>query len=92
MHINKYKAAGPLPDYEPTRTRQLLLHKKQIAYLQGKSMEKGLTIVPIAVYNKKRKLKIEIAVVKGKKTHDKRETIKKREAERDVMRDIKSAR
>ncbi len=86
MHINKYKAAGPLPDYDPTHTRQLLLHKKQIAYLQGKSMEKGLTIVPLQVYTKQRLLKIEVAVARGRKTYDKREVIKKRELKRELDR------
>lgn len=86
MHIAKYKPAGPLPDYDPTHTRELLLHKKEIAYLQGKSMEKGLTIVPLRVYTKQRLLKIEVAVAKGKKTFDKRETIKKRELKRELDR------
>ncbi len=86
MHINKYKAAGPIPDYDPTHTRQLLLHKKEIAYLQGKSMEKGLTIVPLQVYTKQRLLKIEVAVARGKKTYDKREVIKKRELKRELDR------
>src|SRR3989338_4458992 len=86
MHINKYKAAGPLPDYDPTHTRQLLLHKKEIAYLQGKAMEKGLTIVPLSVYTKQRLLKIEVAVARGRKTFDKREVIKKRELKRELDR------
>ena len=84
MHINKYKAAGPLPDYDPTHSRQLLLRKKQIAYLQGKSMEKGLTIVALRVYTKQRLIKLEIAVARGRKTYDKREVIKKRELKREL--------
>src|SRR3989338_7308020 len=86
MHINKYKPAGPMPDYDPTRSRPLLLHKKQIAYLQGKTMEKGLTIVPLRVYTKQRFLKIEVAVAQGKKTYDKLEAIKKRELKRELDR------
>ncbi|TSC84904.1 MAG: SsrA-binding protein [Parcubacteria group bacterium Gr01-1014_13] len=86
MHINKYKPAGPMPDYDPTHTRQLLLHKKEIAYLQGKSMEKGLTILPLQVYTKQRLLKIEVAVARGKKTYDKREAIKSRELKRELDR------
>lgn len=86
MHINKYKPAGPLPDYEPTRTRQLLLRKKEIAYLQGKSMEKGLTIVPLRVYTKQRLLKIEIAVARGRKTFDKRAVLKERDIKREIVR------
>lgn len=86
MHITKYKPAGPLPDYDPTRTRQLLLHKKEIAYLQGKSMERGLTIVPLRVYTKQRLLKIEVAIGKGRKNYDKREVIKTRELKRELDR------
>ena len=86
MHITKYKPAGPLPDYDPTRTRELLLHKKEIAYLQAKSMEKGLTIVPLSVYTKQRLLKIEVAIARGKKTFDKREVSKKRELKRELDR------
>src|SRR3989344_677598 len=90
--IQPYQAGNTLKDYDATRNRKLLLTKTEIAELSAHESKKGLTIVPIAVYNKNRKLKVEIAIVRGKKTHDKRETIKKREAERDVMRDIKSAR
>ena len=89
MHISKYNAAGPLPDYEPTRTRRLLLRKKQIRYLQGKSLEKGLTIVPLKVYTKDRLIKIEIALGRGKKAFDKRESIKKREVAREISRKMK---
>ena len=90
--IQPYQANNSAKNYEPARNRRLLLTKKEIALLTDYESKKGLTIVPLAVYNKSRKIKIEIAVVRGKKTHDKRETIKKREAERDVMREIKSAR
>lgn len=86
MHINKYKAAGPMPDYDPTHSRQLLIRKKQIAYLQAKSHEKGLTIMPLSVYTKGRLIKIEIAVARGKKLYDKRESIKNRELKRELDR------
>lgn len=86
MHINKYKAAGPLPNYDPTQSRRVLLHKKQIAYLRAKSTEKGLTIVPLRVYTKGRLLKIEVAVARGKKLYDKREVLKKRELKREIDR------
>lgn len=86
MHINKYKPAGPLPDYDPTRSRELLLHKKQMAYLQGKSMEKGLTIIPLRVYTNGRLIKIEIGVGRGRKTYDKREVIKKRDVAKEIAR------
>jgi SsrA-binding protein len=89
VHIPKYKFTGHAPDYNPERTRKILLHKKQINFLKGKSQEKGLTIVPISVYTKGRRIKIEIAVVRGKKKHDKRHSIKKRELDRETARAIK---
>ncbi|MBU0545957.1 SsrA-binding protein SmpB [Patescibacteria group bacterium] len=85
-HISPYKPAGPKTDYDPTRSRRLLLHKREIDYLRGKSQEKGLTIVPISVYNRGRFIKVEIAVARGKHTFDKRETVKKRDQEREMRR------
>jgi len=90
--IQPYQAGNVPKGYESTRNRRLLLTKNEIAEVGAHESKKGLTIVPVSVYNKQHKLKVEIAIVRGKKTHDKRETIKKREAERDVMREIKSAR
>lgn len=90
--IQPYQAGNLLKAYDATRNRRLLLTKNEIAELAAQESKKGLTIVPVSVYSKGRKLKVEIAVVRGKKTHDKRETLKKRESERDVMRDIKSER
>ena len=92
MTIEPYQASNTIKGHEPSRNRRLLLTKKEIAELAAIESKKGLTIVPLGVYNKGRKIKVEIAVAKNKKTHDKRETLKKREAERDVMREIKSAR
>lgn len=89
-NITKYKEAGALPDYEPTHSRRLLLRKREIRYLQGKLAEKGLTIVPLSVYTKNRFIKVEIAVGRGKKQYDKRETIKKRDTEREIKRSLKS--
>lgn len=86
MHISAYKPAGPLPDYNPTASRHLLLRKKQIRYLRGKSEEKGLTIIPTKVYTKNRLVKVEVAVARGRKTFDKREVIKKREIKREIER------
>jgi len=88
-HISKYRHAGPLPNYDPNRTRKLLLKKKEIAYLRAKSQEKGLTIVPLSVYTSGRRIKVEIGVAKGKKKHDKREAIKGREAKRQTARALK---
>lgn len=90
--INPYQAGNIPKSYDSVRHRRLLLTKDEITELSAKESQKGLTIVPSAVYNKNRKLKVEIAVVRGKKAHDKRETLKKRESERDIMRDIKFTR
>ncbi len=76
-------------DYDPTGPRKLLLNKKEIAYLREKRQREGLTIVPLSVYNKKGRIKLEIALARGKKKQDKRQTIKKREAERDIRRLMK---
>src|SRR3989344_4751446 len=76
-------------DYDPKRNRRLLLTKKEIILLSQIESKKGLTIVPISVYNKERKIKVEIASVRGKREFDKRETIKKRDAEREIRRDFK---
>jgi len=78
-------------EYEPTRNRRLLLTKKEIAELSGIESKKGLTIVPISVYNKGSKIKVEIASVRGKKQFDKRESIKKRETDREIRRTLKSS-
>lgn len=90
--IEPYQAGNTPKNYDPSRNRRLLLTKEEIATLAAEESKKGLTIVPLSVYNKNRKLKLELAVVRGKREHDKRETLKKREHERDIMRDIKLAR
>ena len=90
VHIPRYKYAGTLLSYDPERSRKLLLKKKEISYLRGKSQEKGLTIVPLSLYNKGRHIKVEIAVAKGKKNYDKRESVKKREVDREVQRKMKN--
>lgn len=87
--ISPYQAANTKKGYDPTRHRKLLLTKDEIATLSAKESMRGLTIIPTVMYNKGKKIKVEIAVVRGKKTQDKRETLKKREHERDVMRDLK---
>lgn len=88
-NIPLYKNAGKIENYEPTRPRKLLLHKKQIKYLAGRSRTEGLTMVPISVYNKNRKIKLEFALAKGKKKHDKRQRIKEREDRKRIERAIK---
>ncbi|PIR93329.1 SsrA-binding protein [Candidatus Falkowbacteria bacterium CG10_big_fil_rev_8_21_14_0_10_43_10] len=85
-HIPLYKHAGKMPDYEPARSRKLLIKKIEIRQLIGKTKEKGLTLVPIRVYNKGSLIKLEFGVGKGKKKIDKRENIKKRETERRIQK------
>lgn len=84
MTIPPYQP-GNAKEYDPARNRKLLLTKSEILKLA--SLERGLTIVPISVYNSKRKIKVEIAAVRGKKKFDKRETIKKRDVERQIRRE-----
>ena len=81
MHIAPYEHGNNF-NHEPNRTRKLLLHKKEILKMEQKAKEKVMTVVPTKVYLKKGRLKIEIALAKGKKLFDKRETIKKRHDER----------
>jgi SsrA-binding protein len=90
MHIPPYQPANTPEEYDPARNRRLLLTKKEIGRLSGIERQKGLTIVPISVYNKNKKLKIMIAVARGKKKHDKREILKKRDAERHIARTLKN--
>lgn len=92
MTIQPYQPNNIPKDYDANRNRRLLLTKSEIAELAAHEDKKGLTIVPISVYSKGHKVKVEIAVARNKKSHDKRETLKKREAERDILRDIKSVR
>jgi SsrA-binding protein len=89
-HIASYKpAASVQANYDPSQNRKLLLRKKEIDYLRGKSKEKGLTILPISVYTKGSLIKLEIGIAKGKKQYDKRETIKKRSIDREIRRRLK---
>jgi SsrA-binding protein len=77
-------------DYDERRNRKLLLTKKEIAYLAGKEKQNGLTIVALSVYNIGRKIKLELGLAKGKKSRDKRESIKKRESDREIRRTLKN--
>ncbi len=89
-NIPPYKHAGDIKNYDPTRPRKLLLRKSEIRRLIGKARTEGLTLVPIRVYTKKRLLKLEFGIGKGKKKFDKREDIAKREAERKIKRTLKN--
>lgn len=88
-HISPY-SHGNLMNHDPIRVRKLLLHKKEIHKLLGKTQQKGLTLVPLRIYFSERgKAKVELGLAKGKKLHDRRDTIKAREAGREVERAIK---
>lgn len=88
-HIPAYQPKNAPEGYDTYRNRKILLTKKEIKKLIGKEKMKGLTIVPISMYTKGRRIKIKIAVAKGKKKYDKREKIKKRDTERDLRRTLK---
>jgi len=85
-HISAYQPKNMPSDYDPTRTRKLLLHAKEIKSLIGKTHQKGLTLVAMRVYTKHNRIKLEIGLGKGKKKIDKRETINKREDDRRIGR------
>ena len=87
-HIARYEAGSYL-SHEPTRPRKLLLHRKQIDNLASKVSEKGLTLVPLRLYIKGSIAKVEVALAKGKKLYDKRESIVRRETEREMERALK---
>jgi len=83
-HISAYRFASVLADYDPTRARKILLTKKEIKHLYGKTQEKGLTLVPVKMYTKRSFVKLEFALARGKKKYDKRESIKRREVDRQL--------
>lgn len=85
--IAPYQAENTPKDYDSMLNRRLLLTKEEIKKLLGSEKNKSLTIVPVSVYNKGKKLKVEIALAKGKKKYDKRENIKKRETDREIRRE-----
>lgn len=91
MHISPY-AAGSRENPDPKRDRKLLLHLREIYRLQSAVQEKGLTIVPLRMYLRSNRAKLEISLARGKKLYDKREAIGKREARRRIDREIKSRR
>lgn len=82
--IPLYKKASNIKDYDPERDRKILLRKRQISYLLGKKNEQGLTLIPTKIYTKQGLIKLGFALAKGKKKHDKRESIKQRELDRKI--------
>jgi len=90
-NISPYQPKNAPSDYNPERSRKLLLKKSEIKYLIGKSQQRGLTLIPLKLYTTKSgKIKIDFAIAKGKKKFDKREQIKKREEQREIERILKS--
>jgi SsrA-binding protein len=85
-NVPPYQPKNAPADYDPERSRKLLLKKSEINYLIGKTKQKGLTTVPLRVYNIRGKIKLEFALVRGKRKVDKREAIKKRETDREIRR------
>jgi len=90
--ISPYQPKNVPADYNPERSRKLLLKKVEIKELIGKSKQKGLTLIPLRVYTKNGKIKLEFGIAKGKKKFDKRELIRKREVEREIERVLKRGR
>ena len=89
-HISPYNASGQYFNHEPRRNRKLLLHRQELRKLIGKVEQQGLTLVPLKMYLKRGWVKVSLALAKGKKVHDKRETIKQRQDQRDMRRAMKS--
>ncbi len=89
VHITPYKQASRFDVLDPMRPRKLLLHKKEIARVIDKLRERGLTVVPVSVYLERGFAKVEIALAKGKKSYDKRESIAKRDADREIQRALR---
>ena len=88
-HISPY-THGNIMNHDPVRTRKLLLHRKEIIRLQGMAAQKGYSLVPLKIYFKDSRAKVEIGLVKGKRQYEKRESIKKKEADREIERAMKS--
>ena len=91
VHISPYSHRG-YADHEPLRRRKLLLHRSEIRKLIGKTVEKGMTLVPTRLYFKDGRVKVAVSLAKGKKDYDKRETIKKRETDRETRAAVKQGR
>ena len=89
VHISPYTHRG-YADHEPLRKRKLLLHRAEIRKLIGRTVEKGLTLVPLRMYLKNGRVKMAVSLARGKKMHDKRETIKRREVDRETRAAVKS--
>ncbi len=89
-HISPYNAAGPFGQHDPVRPRKLLLHRSQIARIGFEVDRQRITLVPLRLYISRRRAKVELALAKGKRQYDRRETIKQRDAKREMDRALKS--
>ena len=88
--IPAYQIKNAPADYNPQKSRKLLLNKKEMDYLAGKANERGFSLIPLKVYDKGGRIKLEFGLAKGKKKFNKKETIKKRDTKRDIDRELKS--
>lgn len=91
LHISPYQQAGR-ENPDPTRERKLLLHRREIARLQTQVAERGLTLIPLSLYWKEGRAKVDLAVVRGRRRYDKREAIRRREQDREVQRASRQGR
>ena len=89
LHISPYSHTHSITDVDPTRSRKLLLHKEEINRLTGRLSQKGFTCIPLSLYFKRGIVKLEIGIGKGKKEHDKRQTIKERSQAKEVRQALK---
>ncbi len=87
--ITKYRFAGNLPDYDPTRPRKLLVNRREIGNLIGKIQAEGLTLIPLKVYTKRNLVKVEVGLAKGKKLYEKKQEKKKQDVEKQIRRTLK---
>ena len=90
VHISPYTSSSEYFNHEPRRTRKLLLHRQEIRKLIGKVEQQGLTLVPLKMYLKRGLVKVSIAIGRGKKLHDKREDLKRRQDQREIQRAMKN--
>jgi SsrA-binding protein len=91
-HIGPYPPAGPNNQHEPERPRKLLLHRREIERLRGKTLERGLTLVPLRIYFSRGRAKIELALGRGKRAYDKRDAKRRQAAERDIEQELRRRR
>jgi SsrA-binding protein len=91
LHISPYPQAGR-DNPDPKRQRKLLMHRKEIARLEGRVAERGFTLVPLSLYFREGRVKVELALARGKRQHDKREAIKERESDRELARATRRTR